>query len=180
MDKVITYPPFRWLVLAAACLAYISLCTTMALPPVLPDVAKSLGISIATANDFLFFPILFASVALILVSGFPDRYGIMPSLVLALVFNIIPSMLMPLIGKTYMIVLILRTLLGIGSAFGFCLMSSIIGTWFPLKEKGLAAGIMGTSVSLGMVGVVIAPFIAQATGSWQGTFKNRRKDGETG
>jgi MFS family permease len=167
MDKAIVYPPFRWLVLASACLAYIGLCTMMGLPPVLPDVAKSLGITMAAANDLLFAPILLASLSLIFVSGFADRYGIMPSLLLALLFNIIPSMLMPLIGKTYMIVLILRAAVGVSAGFGFCVMSSVIGTWFPLKEKGLAAGIMGTSVSVGMLGVVVAPFIAQSTGGWQ-------------
>ncbi len=167
MTETTVYPRYRWLVLANAALAYIALCTLMCFPSVLPDIAKTLDISIAVANDFLFIPLILSAVSLIFVGTFTDRHGIMPSLFLAFLLTGLPAFLMPWLGKGYWSVLILRALIGVSAGFAFCVMSPIIGIWFPLKEKGLAAGIMGACVSIGTMGVVFAPIISEAVGGWE-------------
>ena len=169
MQDSIKYPAFRWLVLLCTFLAYVSLCAMMALPPLLPVLEQSLGINTAAAAQILSISFLMAALSLIFVGPFSDKYGIMPSLVLSLLFAGIPSALMPVLGKSYVSIFILRGLTGIAAGFGFCIMSTVLAVWFPLKEKGLAAGIMGMGVSIGSMGMVFSPMINKVTQNWQQT-----------
>jgi len=155
------------LLLLSACITFISFCSTTSIPPLLPVIEKDLGITTAVATQLLSLPMLAAALSLIFAGAFADRYGILPSLFVALLFGAVPSALMPLIGTNFVTVLILRSLGGLLAGFSFCVMSSIIAIWFPINEKGLAAGIMGACVSLGGLGVTAAPYIHAATQSWQ-------------
>ena len=169
MKDSAVYPGFRWLVLLSTCMAYISLCAMMAFPPLLPIIERSLGITTTAAAQLLSVSILTAALSLSFVGAFADRYGIMPSLVVALLFSTIPSVLMPFIGTSFLSVFILRALTGIAAGFSFCVMSTVLAIWFPMNEKGLAAGMMGASVSIGSMGVVVAPYIHAVIQSWQQT-----------
>jgi MFS family permease len=165
----VQYPRFRWLVLTSAALSYITMgIGLMAFPPLLPAISANLGISMARANDFLSAPALIAAISLIFAGIVSDRFGIMVSLILSYLFAGVPLVLMPWIGTSYTPVLIVRIVSGLSAGFAFCVMAPIIAIWFPMREKGLASGLMGASVSVGSaLGVVLAPLVFGAIKNWQ-------------
>ncbi len=169
MDELVRYPRFRWLVLLAACISNAALNLNMvSYAPILNEIAKSLNTDVGTATNLMaVFP--FAGAVSFLVGGvLCDRFGIFFALILGNLCGSVPALLMPWIGTSYGTVLFARVVEG--TAVGFCMsaMSPIMAVWFPVKERGIAGGLLGTSVALGAaIGFPVAPAVCASTGSWQ-------------
>jgi MFS family permease len=78
--------------------------------------------------------------------------------------------LRPIIGHTYDIVFVSRLVEGASVGFIFACIGPVLALWFPLKERGIAAGLMIGSLSAGAaIGVVASPAILASVGTWQAT-----------
>lgn len=163
------YPAMRWLVLLAGGLALLAgNMYIISFASILTDIAGDLGIDMGAATNFMSVFMLAASMGIIIGGMLCDRFGILFVLILSGLFASGGALLMPLLGHTYSTALIARVFEGIGMGFGSCLMSPIMATWFPPKEQGIAAGLLGMSISLGaVVGYPLSSGIFAATGSWQ-------------
>jgi MFS family permease len=169
MNDPIKYPAMRWLVLLAGGLAVLAgNMYIISFASILPDIAADLGINIGTATNFMSVFMLVASIAIIVGGLLCDRFGILFVLMLSALFASGGALLMPLMGHQFQTALVARIFEGIGTGFAFCLMSPIMATWFPPKEQGIAAGLLGTATALGaVVGYPLSSGIFKATGSWQ-------------
>jgi MFS family permease len=171
MNESIQYPRFRWLVLFAACLGLAGMQIDMiAYSPLLAHIARDLRVDMGAAIH-LMTVFSFATAISLFVGGFLcDRYGIMLVIVLGLLCASVPAALTPWIGTSYEVVLGSRIVQGVSAGFLLCTMAPITAGWFPLREKGLASGLMNGSISVGSaVGVLAAPAVFLALGNWQQT-----------
>jgi MFS family permease len=169
MNDAIKYPAMRWLVLLAGGLAVLAgNMYIISFASILPDIAADLGINIGTATNFMSVFMLVASIAIIVGGLLCDRFGILFVLMLSALFASGGALLMPWLGNSYSTALIARILEGVGTGFAFCLLSPIMATWFPKKEQGIVAGLLGTATALGaVVGYPLSSGVFAATGSWQ-------------
>lgn len=169
MNDSSKYPAMRWLVLLTGGIAVLAgNMYIISFASILTDIAGDLGIDIGTATNFMSMFMLAASIAIIVGGMLCDRFGILFVLMLSFLFASGGAILMPLLGHTYSTALLARIFEGIGCGFAFCLMSPIMATWFPPKEQGIAAGLLGTSTALGaVIGYPLSSGLFAATGSWQ-------------
>ncbi len=169
MDDSTTYPAMRWLVLLAGAIAILAgNMYIISFASILPEIAGNLGIDIGTATNFMSVFMLAASIAIIVGGMLCDRFGILFILALSALFASGGALLMPLMGHQYSTALLARTFEGIGTGFAYCLMSPIMATWFPSKERGLTAGLLGTASALGaVVSYPLSSGLFKMTGSWQ-------------
>jgi MFS family permease len=169
MSNEVKFPAMRWLVLLTGGLAILAgNMYIISFASILTDIAGDLGINIGTATNFMSVFMLAASIAIIVGGILCDRFGILIVLMLSALFASGGALLMPLLGHAYPTALLARIFEGIGTGFAFCLMSPIMATWFPPKEQGIAAGLLGTASALGAVaGYPLSSGLFTATGSWQ-------------
>jgi MFS family permease len=169
MNESLKYPAMRWLVLLAGGLTVLAgNMYIISFASILPDIAGDLGIEIGTATNFMSVFMLVASISIIIGGLLCDRFGILVVLMLSALFASGGALLMPWLGKAYSTALVARAFEGIGTGFGFCLLSPIMATWFPKKEQGIAAGLLGTATALGaVIGYPLSSGVFAATGSWQ-------------
>jgi predicted MFS family arabinose efflux permease len=165
------YTSYRWLVLAAGCLAICSIYMDMiAYAPILGEIAKKLSIEIGTATNLMMGFVL--SVACVLIWGgvVCDKFGMTAALVLGLLCSTVPTALMPWIGNNFATVMLARLVQGASVGFVFATIGPILALWFPPREHGMASGLLIGSVSLGCaIGVFASPAILAITGSWEKT-----------
>lgn len=169
MNTATTYPAMRWIVLLAggiACLAGNMYMISFA--SILTDIAKDLNIDIGRATHFMSMFMLSGSIAIIVGGMLCDRFGILFVLTLSALFASGGALLMPLMGHQYSTALVARVFEGMGTGFAFSLMSPIMAIWFPPKEQGIAAGLLGMAVALGaVISYPLSTGIFEATGNWQ-------------
>ena len=162
---------YRWLVLAAGCLAICSIYMNMiAYAPILGEIAKKLNIEFGTATNLMMGFVL--AVACVLTWGgvVCDKFGMTTALVLGLLCSTVPTALMPWIGNNFTTVMLARLVQGASVGFVFATIGPILALWFPPKEHGMASGLLIGSVSLGCaIGVFTSPAILAITGSWEKT-----------
>ena len=164
-----TFPRFRWFLLVVSVLSFISLNMNMvSFAPLLGKISQSLGVDQGAATQ-LMSVFVFSGALALLVGGFLcDRIGIVRLLVLGNLCGALPALLMPLFNS-YAAVLGARFFEGL--AVGFCLatMSPTLAIWFPVKERGLVSGLMGTAIAIGgALGAILAPIIyVNAGGNWR-------------
>jgi MFS family permease len=169
MNETIKYPAMRWLVLLAGGIAVLAgNMYIISFASILPDIAKDLGIDIGSATNFMSVFML-ASATFIIVGGMLcDRFGIFFVLILSALFASGGAILMPLMGHQYSTALLARIFEGIGTGFAYSLMSPIMATWFPPKEQGITAGLLGMASALGaVISYPLSSGLYAATGSWQ-------------
>ena len=73
------------------------------------------------------------------------------------------------VARDYVLLLVLMTLLGVGTAFSYTPLISLIGTWFA-ERRGLAIGLLNSGVGSGLFlagAVVPALTSADATDGWR-------------
>ena len=169
MQEKSMYSSHRWLVLVAGGVTIMALYINMIVfAPILGDVATSLKVDMGMATNLMMGFVL--SVALVLSFGgiVCDKYGITTALVLGLLCASIPAALMPLIGHNYDAVFVGRLIQGASVGFVFATIGPILALWFPPREQGLASGILFGAISIGStIGVIAAPSLLAAFGSWQ-------------
>jgi len=169
-NESIQYPRYRWLILIAAALSYINVqIVNLSITPVLPHIAQDLGVDLGVATNFMWVFLFSGNIFMIAVGGVVcDRFGILNTLFVGLLFAILPSILMPWIGETYHGVFYARLIQGLSPGFIFPAQAAILAIWFPLKEKGLATGLMSAGVALGSaLGTMGAPYVFKMVATWQ-------------
>lgn len=169
MQEKSMYSSHRWLILLAGSVTIMALYINMIVfAPILGDVAASLKVDMGMATNLMMGFVL--SVALVLSFGgiVCDKFGITAALVLGLLCTSIPAALMPLIGQNYGAVFICRLIQGASVGFVFATIGPILALWFPPREQGVASGILFGAISIGStIGVIAAPSLLAAFGSWQ-------------
>jgi MFS family permease len=169
MNEAVGYPRYRWVVLVAACLSFISLSINMiSFAPILKTIASDLAVDIGRATNLMAVFVFAGAIALIIAGFLCDRFGVLALLVFGTLFGSGAALLMPWLGGSFNAVFLLRFLEGM--AVGFCMatMSPTMAIFFPPKEWGLVGGLQGTSVAVGTaLGVGLAPVVAQAAGGWR-------------
>ncbi len=162
---------YRWLVLAAGCLAICSIYIDMIVyAPILGEIAKRLHVEIGAATNLMMGFVL--SIACVLIWGgvVCDKFGITAAVVLGLLCSTVPTALIPWIGDSFAAVLLARLVQGASVGFVFATIGPILALWFPPKEHGMASGLLIGSISLGCaIGVFVSPAVLAMTGSWQKT-----------
>jgi MFS family permease len=164
------YPKYRWLILIAAALTFVNAqVINLSIAPVLPGIAKDLGIDLGVATNFMAAFLFSGCIIMFTIGGmFGDRYGILPTLLMGLLLAVVPATLMPWIGHSYIGVFCARLVQGLSPGFIFPIMGSIIAIWFPLKEKGLATGLMSAAVAAGSAaGTLGGPAVFGIVQNWQ-------------
>ena len=162
---------FRWLVLISAVLGYIAVqVANLSVAPVLPQIAESLHLDLGAASNLIMTTFLLsACLTMMAVGGLVcDRLGAIAAIIAGTFCAAAPMALMPLLGHSAAAVAWLRIVEGGSSGFMFPAMGSIIGLWFPERQRGLAGGLMGASVAAGSAaGVLLGPAVLPHVGSWQ-------------
>ena len=169
-EESIKYPNYRWLILIAAALSYINVqIVNLAITPILPHIAQDLGVDLGVATNFMTVFLFSGNIIQLAVGGvICDRFGILKTLLVGLLCAILPSVLMPWIGDSYTGVFYARLVQGLSPGFIFPAMGPILAIWFPLKEKGLATGLMSAGVALGsFMGTMGGPYVFKMVDTWQ-------------
>ena len=169
MDTSMKYPSMRWLVLLAGGICLLAGNMYMiSLSAILPEISKSLNVDIGTATNFMSLFMLAAAVFVVVGGVLCDRFGVLPVLALSALLSSGGSVLMLWAGHYYPTAILARFLEGIGTGFGFSLISPIMTIWFPPNERGRVAGLIGMSVALGaVVGFPLSSAVFKATQVWQ-------------
>jgi len=166
------YPGFRWLVLILASLAFISIqMVYLSVAPLVPVIAASLNTDPGTATNVLMTSFLVSGCLMwILAGGYVcDRYGVFVALILGCLCLAVPGSLMPVIGANSTCIFWARMIQGLSAGFGFPAMPAIVSTLFPPSQKGLAIGLMNSSVAVGgSAGVFLGPLVLKTVhGEWK-------------
>jgi len=171
MEEESAYSSYRWVMLVSACLAFLSVYIDMiAVAPILGDVAKDLRVDMGTATNLMMGFVLTAGCVLVWGGVVVDKFGITVATVLGLLCTTVPATLMPLIGQSYVAVMLARLIQGTSVGFVFGIIGSTVVLWFPPREHGLAGGIIIAFMSVGSaLGGLVSPLILSTGVSWQGT-----------
>jgi len=171
MDERVMYPSYRWVIALVTCVAIISVAIDLiGYAPILEEVAKDLKVDMGTATNLMAACTLTAAIVFIWAGVLCDKYGIAFVLVLGLLCASVPATFMPWIGRSYKLVFFSRLVQGASIAFITTTVGPILALWFPPKEKGLAGGLLTSSLSIGSaIGVVASPAVFLAVASWQKT-----------
>ena len=166
------YPGFRWLVLILASLGLISWqMVNQSVSPLVPLIAASLHTDPGTATNALMTSFLVSGCLMwTLLGGYVcDRYGVFVSLILGFLCLAAPGSLMPMIGVSTTGIFWARMIQGLSLGFMFPPIPAIVSTLFPSSQKGLANGLMNSSVSVGAsAGVFLGPLVLKAVhGEWK-------------
>ncbi len=166
----VAYPRYRWLILMVGCLALACYSVDMiALAPIFNAVSRDLLIDMGAAVQLSMAFALTLAVAMIFGGWIVDRWGITMVFVGGLLCASLPATLMPWIGHSYAIVFVARLIQGLVSVT-FATMGPILALWFPEKERGMAAGILMCSLSVGTAaGLLASPTVFAVVGTWQQT-----------
>jgi MFS family permease len=165
------YSPYRWVMMGTVCWAIASIYIVMiTFSPILGTIAADLNVTMGAATNLMMGFVLAVAIFLMWGGLVADKYGITTALVLGLLCAFIPAVLQPAIGYSYGVVFISRLIEGASVGFIFACIGPVLALWFPLKERGIAGGLMIGSLSAGSaIGVVASPAILASTGSWQVT-----------
>lgn len=163
------YSPYRWIMMGTVCWAIASIYIVMiTFSPILGSIAADLNVSMGAATNLMMGFVLSTAIFLMWGGLVVDKYGITAALVLGLACAFVPAVLQPMIGYSYGAVFVSRLIEGASVGFIFACIGPVLALWFPLKERGIAGGLMIGSLSAGSaIGVVASPAILASTGSWQ-------------
>lgn len=169
MNGTLEYPRFRWVVFLVICLASLSMQAGMlAYSPLLGVIAQDLKIHPGDAANFLAVFLITASISILLGGYLNMRLGMWVTVAIGLLLSAVPPVLLPWLGHSYSSVLFLRFIQGLTIGLILTSWSVMASRWFPPHERGRAASIPGATQSFGgIVGVLGAPALLQATGAWQ-------------
>jgi MFS family permease len=160
---------YRWVILAVnfafLAFAYASL-TTWAVA--IPGLSKTFSLTPAEAQ--LGSSLLMAGYA---IGSFVEaliaaRIGLKKTGMLAAVLLLAPQFAMPFLGN-YDLILFLRFLQGWGIVW--FVTTSMTAAWFPLEQRGMAAGIVSGAIGFGIgFGGLLTGWLLELAGSWQKSF----------
>ena len=165
------YPGFRWLVLILASLGCISMqMVNLSVAPLVPVIAASLHTDPGTATNVLMTSFLFSgSVMWVAAGGYIcDRFGVIVTLILGFLCLAVPAALMPWIGVSTTGILLARMIEGLSTGCMYPAVPAVVNAFFPPRQKGIANGLMNSSVAVGSsAGVLLGPLVLKAVGEWK-------------
>jgi MFS family permease len=122
----------------------------LSIAPLFPVVGKDLGLGPAQLASLMSVYTFSGCILMFWVGGaIVDHFGILTGILLGLLSAAVPMTLMPLFGHSYHAMLWIRIVEGLAAGFSFPAMGLIIARWFGPSQKGLAAGLMSASITLG-------------------------------
>jgi MFS family permease len=114
----------------------------------------------------------FLGIAALLGGYLLDRLGPLKIFIGGLILIMIGSFLMPIIGHTYMGMLLIRLLQGFGTGPVMAASIPVAASYFPENERSIATGAQGFAVSLGIItGLQVFPRMATASGDVFGALR---------
>lgn len=144
------------------------------LSTVLPYIARDYHWSTMQTGSYggTLFTIFFLGygIANIFFSPLGERFGVKKSLMTAILFFSVFTVLTAPLSYTLAAFIAVRFLLGLGEGIHFPMMNTLIKPWFPLRERSRANGIWVSGV---FFGTVLAPLIiipVTDTFGWRGMF----------
>lgn len=138
---------------------------------VLPDMRLDLGLSYQRAGA-LAAVTAFGYVCFVLVGGLAaDRWGARNTVLFG-VSTVALGFTGLSLASGYYFLLVFMAMLGVGTAFSYAPMVSLLATWFPAR-RGLVIGFLTSGVGLGMFTIgLLVPWLQNlfGTGSWRITW----------
>lgn len=172
MSEKPIFPAFRWFVLATLCIATAATAMALIAPaPLMGPIAKTLEVSLgeATAATMGTFN-LFVGLSCIIGGWFIDKVGPVRIWLFCLALLIIGLLLVPVVGTTFLGMIVLRAIHGIATGPIMASAAKLSATWFPLHERGIVTGFQGASVGLGVAaGFMVAPGLFMSNNDWAAT-----------
>ena len=171
MAKAKTYnPSYRWVILIInfiVCAAAYAGLTMWSMAS--EDLASTFQISSVQAS--LGSALLMAGYAVgsYVEAQLSPKIGYRGAGLLGLILMAIGTIGIPM-AKSYNLILLFRFMQGWGILWLVGVNSSV--AWFPAKQRGLASGVIGGGLTLGIgAGGVVANALINAAGTWQGAFR---------
>jgi MFS family permease len=169
LEKIL-YPKYRWYVMIVMFVMHI-FCAGMPLiapAPLVGEMAKASGWQLGTITVIMMSAFTFFVAGGCVIAAFVlDKIGVCKSYMLACVFSMAGSFLMPIFGSTIPGLIFMRLLSALGASIALSSPMLIASQWFPLEERGIVTGFQGAGVGLGTtLGVIVSPAIFNATGNW--------------
>jgi len=160
---------FRWAVLATSCSSVIAFqVAAMAYSPLLGDISRDLGISLAQSVNLMTVYMLFAAISYFIAGPLVDRLGAARLLTASAFLSAAPATLVLVSGHSYEAILAIRALQGCAIGFAMPSMPPLVLQWFRPKQRGIAFGIAGACIPIAtMAGVLASPALFRTFGSWQ-------------
>lgn len=163
-------PKYRWIVVLASFLAFVSFAFSLQLvPPLLSTMQNEFGIDDIQAG-LLMSMVVIPGIVLALPAGFvTNRYGFrmlgFASIVLVTIGNLITAL-----ANDFAMALVGRFTLGIGGAFLVVGAPTFIPQWFEHRDMGKAMGVYGTNMPVSIIlAFPIAAAVSQSSG-WRHSF----------
>ncbi|MEV5609239.1 MFS transporter [Streptomyces sp. NPDC052225] len=113
----------------------------------------SLGLSSFEQSFLVAVPVIVGSLGRIPAGALTDRYGAKLMFPLVTALTIIPVLLVPLARDSYLAMILVGFLLGLGGTT-FAIGIPLVNSWFPPAKRGAALGIFG----MGMGGVALSGY----------------------
>ncbi len=164
-----TNSSYRWVILVInffiCVLAYAGLTTWYMAAPSLAETFKISSVQASLGGSML---MLGYAVGSFVEASISPKVGHRNAGLLGLILMIISVFCIPL-ANSYGLVLVLRFFQGWGILWLVAINSSM--AWFPLQQRGLAAGVIGGGLTVGIgSGGLIADILMKMAGTWQGAF----------
>ncbi|HLC21633.1 MAG TPA: MFS transporter, partial [Candidatus Methylomirabilis sp.] len=152
----------RWVILAIATLSFMqSHIHRVGFAPLIPTFMAELGISYAAAGTLMTAYFWSYTAAQIPIGLFADRWGSRRVMIVFMAILALGAVAFPL-SRTYGQSLLARALVGLGAAAVWVPGMRLIAEWFPLGERGRAAGIVSAGGAVGgTLGLLAIPLLAE-------------------
>jgi len=169
MEKLTTYPKFRWYILLMVTVAVVAQGMMLIAPtPLVGVISESMNVDLGAITAALMMPFtLLVAIGGIASGILMDKIGIYKTFLAGTAIATIAGVLTPVAGDSLGALLALRALQGLGCGPLIASGPKLAAEWFPPSQRGLVQGVLGAALSLGItIGLMAGPQIAAKSGSW--------------
>jgi len=171
MSQETVYSNFRWYILFTMIIVTATTAIGLIGPaPLTGEIMKTMPnltagqVTLMTMSSFN----LFVAISALLGGIILDKFGVVKVYIGGLILVAAGSLLMPVCGDSVWGMLFNRMLQGLGTGPIMASSPSLAASYFPHKERGIAAGFQGFSMAFGIViGLSIIPRLAVSFADWQ-------------
>jgi MFS family permease len=169
MEKLTTYPNFRWYILLMVTIAVVAQGMMLIAPtPLVGVIAESMNVGLGAITAALMMPFtLLVAIGGIASGILMDKIGIYKTFLMGTAIAAIAGALTPAAGDSLGALIALRALQGLGCGPLIASGPKVAAEWFPPAQRGVVQGVLGAALSLGItIGLMAGPQIAAKSGSW--------------
>lgn len=169
MQSEYIYPKFRWFMLLTLIIGNIAIgIIIICFAPILGNIVKDLGVSVGEIAAATMGTTILACAVSTIVSGLLiDKFGLSKPFIVGGLLMSVSMMLTPYLSASVGELVLLRILMGLGAGPISASVSAVAGKWFPENERGIIAGFVGASMSLGIIlGLTVTPKLIEISGNW--------------